>query len=348
MKQTGKRWAMGLLAGVLAVLAISAGAVRAVDPFFHYRAPDPAGEVWFDERYQCAGLLRSQSYETVLLGTSLAANYRPFWFDVFYKTSTVKVTFPDGGFHEFSQALDYAFERQDVRRVIFGLDPNILARPASEAPDQLPVYLYDDDPWNDGAYLLNKDVLLRAGYALAEKAAGRTTALQDAFMWDGTEDFSREDALAGYQRPERAAEETLPEDAFFDACDENLAVVRRWLTEHPDTQFVFYLAPYSILFWDKMQRLGETEAMLAMLRRTAETLLPYENAELHCFLDDTATITALENYSDHIHAAGQVTYEMARSMAEGSRRLTAENCRQRLDGLYDFVVNYDYERIFQP
>ena len=36
---------------------------------------------------------RSQSYETVLMGSSLAANYRPFWFDVFYETSTVKVTF---------------------------------------------------------------------------------------------------------------------------------------------------------------------------------------------------------------------------------------------------------------
>ena len=167
MKQSYRRWSVGLLAGFLAVLTLSAGTVWAVDPFFHYHDPDPEGEVWFDERYQNAGLLRSQQYETVLMGTSLAENYRPFWFDVFYKTSTVKTAFPNGGFHEFSQALDYAFEKQDVKRVIFGLDPNILARPAAQAPDQLPAYLYDDDPWNDGAYLFSKDVLLRAGYALA-------------------------------------------------------------------------------------------------------------------------------------------------------------------------------------
>ena len=42
-----------------------------VDPFFHYRTPDPEAEVWFEERGQTAGLLRSQDYETVLMGTSL-------------------------------------------------------------------------------------------------------------------------------------------------------------------------------------------------------------------------------------------------------------------------------------
>lgn len=345
MKSGKKRWAVGLLAGFLAGLSFCALTVRVVDPFFHYHAPDPEGEVWFDERYQAAGLLRSQRYETVLMGTSLAANYRPFWFDVFYDTSTVKVTFPNGGFHEFTQALDYAYARQNVKRVIFGLDPNILSRPASQAPDQLPDYLYDDNPWNDGRYLLSKDVLLRSAYAAWEKARGETRPLQDAFLWDGTLYFEKELALGSYERPEIAAK-PLPADAFLKDCDENLSVVRGWIEAHPDTEFVFFLSPYSILYWDKMQRLGETEAVFAMLRRTAETLLPYENVDLQCFLTDTQVITDLDNYADHIHVAGRVTYAMARAMPGGEYRLTGENYRRRLDALHTFVVNYDYEKIF--
>ena len=345
MNSTKKRWAIGLLAGFLAILTLCALTVRAVDPFFHYRAPNPEGEVWFDERYQAAGLLRSQSYETVLMGTSLAANYRPFWFDVFYDTSTVKVPFPNGGFHEFTQAMDYAYARQDVKRVIFGLDPNILARPISEAPDQLPAYLYDDDPWNDGQYLLSKDVLLRSAYTGWEKARGRTLPLQDAFMWDGTMYFSRELALGSYERPE-IAEKPLPADVFLENCDDNLAVVKSWLEAHPNTEFIFFLSPYSILYWDKMQRQGETEAVFALLRHTAEALLPYENAELQCFLTDTDVICDLENYADHIHVAGRVTYAMAQAMPGGEYRLTEENYRERLDALHSFVVHYDYEKIF--
>ena len=346
MKNAKKRWAAAVLTTVALLLALCAGMVRLADPFFHYRDPDPAGEVWFDQRYQCAGLLRSQTYETVLMGSSLAANYRPGWFDVFYDTATVKVTFPNGGFHEFDQALDYAFSRQDVKRVIFGLDPNLLARSPEEAPDQLPAYLYDDDPWNDGAYLLNKDVLMRSAYALLKKRAGETQPLQDAFVWDGNVYFSRQLALAAYERPEQATE-ALPADAFLENCRENLSVVTGWLTEHPDTRFVFFFSPYSILAWDKMQRLGETEAMLTMLDEATETLLNYDNAELQFFMADFPVITDLDNYADHLHVAGKVTYAMAQAMPTEQNRLTAENRAEVLDGLREFVVHYDYDGIWK-
>lgn len=346
MKNAKWRWTAVLLAVTLGLLALCAAAVRVVDPFFHYRAPDPAGEVWFDQRAQGAGLLRSQEYETILLGSSLAANYRPFWFDVFYETSTVKITFPNGGFREFGQALDYANTRQDVKRVIFGLDPNLLSRDPAEEPDQLPEYLYDDDPWNDARYLLNKDALMRSAYTVLKKAQGETQELQDAFVWDGNVSFNREEALGGYDRPE-GREEAKPADYFREHYLDNLAEVTGWLEKYPGTEFVFYFSPYSILFWDKADRLGETEAVLSMLDEVTETLLQYDNAELQFFMDDTEVITNLDNYADHIHVAGRVTYQMSRAMVPGEYRMTAENRRGRLDALREFVVKYDYGSIFE-
>jgi len=59
VKTAYKRWTAALLATVLALLTLCAAVVRIVDPFFHYHAPDPAGEVWFDQRAQSAGLLRA-------------------------------------------------------------------------------------------------------------------------------------------------------------------------------------------------------------------------------------------------------------------------------------------------
>lgn len=346
MKQEYRKWALGLLAAIAAMLGLCAAVVVTVDPFFHYRAPDPEAEVWFEQRCQTAGLLRSQDYETVLMGTSLAANYRPLWFDAYFDTRTVKSTFPNGGFHEFSQALDYACQTHDVKRVIFGLDPNILVRSVEEAPDQLPAYLYDTNPWNDSPYLLNKDVLVRALYVVREKAAGNTQALQDAFVWDGNVFFSKELALAGYQRPE-AEDTVLPEDAFFDICDENLAVVETWLTEHPNTEFIFYYSPYSILFWDKMERQGRTDAMFAVLKHATEALLAYDNVKIQCFLTDIDTITDLDNYADHIHVAGRVTWKMSKAMAGTEHLLTLENYEAKLDALREYVVNYDYESIWE-
>lgn len=345
MKNPKKRWTAALLLTVVVLLGLCGGTVRLVDPFFHYHDPDPEGEVWFDQRAQGAGLLRSQEYETVLMGSSLAANYRPFWFDVFYETSTVKVTFPNGGFGEFTRALDYACTQQDVERVIFGLDPNLLARDPAEEPDQLPEYLYDTNPWNDGQYLLNKDVLMRSGYTLLKKMSGETQSIQDAFVWDGNVFFSKELALAGYERPE-ATGETLAADAFLENGRANLERVTGWLEQYPDTEFIFFFSPYSILFWDKMNQLGQTEAMLTLLQETVETLLQYDNAELQFFMADTEVITNLENYADHIHVAGRVTYRMAQAMPTGQYRLTKETYVEVLDGLRDFVVHYDYEQIW--
>ena len=233
-----------------------------------------------------------------------------------------------------------------MKRVIFGLDPNLLARSPEEEPDQLPSYLYDDDPWNDVHYLLNKDVLMRSAYTVLKKAAGETQTIQDAFVWDGNVFFSRELALAGYERPEPSGQ-TLPPDAFLENCRENLTVVTGWLEEYPDTDFIFFFSPYSILFWDKMDRLGETDAMLALLEETTETLLRYDNAELQFIMADTDVITDLDNYADHIHVAGRVTYQMAQAMPTGQYRLTAENRAEVLDGLRDFVVHYDYDEIWK-
>lgn len=347
MKDAKRRWAALLLAVTALLLAACAAVVYLVDPFFHYHAPDPEGEVWFDQRAQGAGLLRSQAYETILLGSSLAANYRPFWFDVFYETSTVKITFPNGGFGEFGQALDYAMSRQNVKRVIFGLDPNLLSRDPAEEPDQLPGYLYDDDPWNDGQYLLNKDALFRSAYTVLKRAQGETQTLQDAFVWDGNVSFNREEALGGYDRPDHR-EPPKPADCFRDNYLTNLTEVTGWLEKYPDTEFIFYFSPYSILFWDKADRLGETEAAFAMLDEVTETLLGYDNAELQFFMDDLSVITDLDNYADHIHVAGRVTYQMSKAMNTGVYRLTAENRRGRLEALREFVVNYDYESIFAP
>ena len=345
MKIAYRRWAALLLGAVLVLLGLCAAVVRTVDPFFHYHAPDPAGEVWFDQRAQSAGLLRTQDYDTVFMGSSLAANFRAQWFDVYYGGKTVKVSLPNGSFAEFTTALDYAFSKQEVQRVIFGLDPNLLARDAAEAPDALPEHLYDDDPLNDGAYLLNKDVLMRSFYTALKKLRGETQALTDAFLWDGNVYFSREIAIAAYERPEKSGE-TAPADAFLAAGRENLAYVTGWLEDHPDTEFLFYFSPYSILFWDKMDRLGQAEAMLTLLEEATATLLAYPNAELHFYMADPDIITDLDAYADHIHMAGAVTYRMAQAMPTGEYRLTAENRTEVLDGLRTFVVNYDYESIF--
>lgn len=76
MKQAYRRWVCGLLACILALLAVCGAVVYVVDPCLYYRVPDKWQPVLFNERYQMAGLAKNVEADTVLVGTSMAANYR--------------------------------------------------------------------------------------------------------------------------------------------------------------------------------------------------------------------------------------------------------------------------------
>lgn len=340
MKHPYRRWACGLLAGLCLLLLACGAFVWAVDPCLYYRVPEEA--VFFNERYQNAGLLRHAQADTVLLGTSMAANYRPSQVEAAFGGSAVKLTVPDGYMSEFDAILSAAFRAHPPERVIFGLDANILIRDESGLTGALPAYLYNADPLDDVQYLLNRDTLYYSAYALLAARRGDLTAVDDAFTWDDTIWWNHMTALGSYERPD-PVEETLPAGSYLAQADANLAVIEGWAAAHPDTEFDIFLPPYSLLFWDKVGRLGETDAVFAALERTCETLLQYGNVRLYNFLMDADIVTNLDNYCDYIHHSGKTAGVVLEKIQAGECLMTAENWRETLAGWRDFVVNYDYE-----
>ncbi len=338
------------LAAVLCAAVLLAGAAALTfwaDPLLTAGPMGPEDTALFvNERYEMAGLIRRQDYSAVVMGTSLAANYRASWFTEGLGEPTLKITYPDGWIHEFDTALDLAFRTHPgLDTVYFCLDPNILIRPDGRRTVQLPEYLYNDNPLDDLQVYLSADALSMAARTLWARKTGTAVTLDEAYVWDGTVYFARETALAGYKRPERS-DTVLPADAYLAAADENLDVICGWIEEHPEVRFVVWFPPYSVLYWDKADREGTTEAVITAVERGVERLLEYDNAAVHCFLRDIGTITDLNNYADHIHCSGAVTRRTAEYMMNGQWRLTRENYREHLDGLRQFAAEYDYDSIF--
>ena len=332
----------------LLCFGVLVGLLSAVDPFFVLRGVEEGETARFhNQRYQMAGLIRHQEYSTVVMGTSLVANYRASWFTRGLGEKTLKITFPDGWISEFDTALRLAFRTHPkLDQVFFCLDPNIVIRPDSQRTVKLPSYLYNLNPLDDVEYLLNADTYQEAMRSWLRRDTGEMVTLDEAYVWDGTYTFSRASALAGYARPE-VSDTTLPSDAYLNAAEENLDVVCGWIEQHPDVRFSIWFPPYSMLYWDKVTREGTRDAILTAVEYAAGRLLEYDNVALYSFLYSRA-VSNLDNYTDTIHCSGAATAHVARCLLAGTGRLSKEDYRQFLALLRDYVSNYDYEALFDP
>lgn len=344
MKQAYRRWVCGLLGGILLILLACGAFVFAVDPCLYYRMPRGRSLVFFNERWQAAGIVKHVEADTVLLGTSMTANYRGSEIGEIFDGTAVRVTLPDGRYSEFDAVMETLFRHQSPERVIFALDLNTLGRGEDAADGAMPMYLYNDSVADDIHYLLNKDALYYSFYALLGQRWGGTT-LDESFVWETGIWWNHMTALEGYDRPAQSAETADPQEACRRAA-ENLAVMSRWFRGHPDTQFEVFLSPYSMLFWDKSARLGQTEAMLSVLELACEELTGYDNVRLHGCLMDREIVDDLDYYCDHLHHSREACRLVLEKIAAEEVLLTKENVAETLANWRRFVVNYDYEKFW--
>ena len=339
-----KTFFLTVLFCALALLLGTAGVVAWVDPMLTGGLEEGETALFVNERYEMAGLIRHQDYEDIVMGTSLVANYRASWFTRGTGRETLKITFPDGRLSEFDIALDLAFRTHDkINTVYFCLDPNVLIR--KDKGVELPEYLYNDDPLDDLQLYFNGECLALAvkSLLLGDRAKA---PLDEAFVWDGKYEFSWDSALGSYVRPEKA-DKPLDGGAYLPEAQKNMDVVCSWVEKHPDTQFKIWFPPYSILYWDKAQREGTTEAILSALEYACGRLVRYGNVGVYSYLNDRWTATDLGQYADYIHCSSQVTSALAQGMVNDAWRIWPEYYQSQMDELRQYVTSYDYDAMFE-
>lgn len=346
MRKSYGRWVCAVLAGVLALLTLCAAEVYTVDPCFYYRMPTRRESVFFSERYQSAGLIRNVPADTVVLGTSMTANYRASEIGAAFGGTGLRITLPDGYLSEFDQAVGLLFRKQTPKRLLFGLDANILVRDESGLTGAMPAYLYNADPLDDAQYLLNKDTLYYSAYALLADRWGQGESVDEGFTWGEDIWWNHATALAEYDRPE-IAETGIPAESYLAHTRENCTVVLEWAQAHPETEFDVFFPPYSMLYWDKQQRQGTTQAVFAALGEASELLTRQENIRLFFPLGDAEIVTNLDEYCDYVHHSAAVGQKVLALLQAGEDQITQENYREVLASWQDFVIHYDYEKFYE-
>ncbi len=334
----------------LAMLIVFASFTYAIDPLFQYHQP------WFgllpsvsNERYQNPGIAKTFDYNTVIMGNSMSQNLRCSWVDKVFGGKTVKLTMAGAYWSDYEVILNILADREkQPERIIWNLSITPLPLDAFRVP--LPLYLYDSTLLNDVNYLLNKDIFFDFTYkTLFLNKSNNVPNYDDAYVWDTRYSFSRSIALKAFGERESINPKKLPLNAYYNHTIAYIERMEYYFQRMPNTHFYIWIPPYSMLYWDNKIRSGEAEALLAYQNFTLEELLKSENISLFMFSDRSyqETISNLDNYKDATHFSTIINKRILESIACGAHQVTSSNLKEKMKEFSDFILQFNYERLFE-
>jgi hypothetical protein len=245
-----------------------------------------------------------------------------------------------GGLYEESMLLSTALRTGKVKTVIWGLDfPSFGGgtRRLAYGPGTFPFYLYDDNFLNDYHYLLNIDILRKdVRIALAANLRGwktRAFDMDSAHFWGFRYQFSRHAALQDWRKerdehPVRAGAGEGDLDSMKHSFEMNVVPL---VEGNPQVRFIFFLPPYSVLFWVSGDAALET--LMALKRYIYRRTRGLPNVKVFDFQDISDITLNLDNYKDWTHYSPEISKLIIDAISRDECLVTADNIEEKISRL---------------
>lgn len=346
-----RRWTLVFGGTVFALVVLLIALVVFVDPFFHYHAPLEDYPYLIDNQLsQNPGMAEHMEYDSVLLGSSMTVNFEADWFSELMGLDLIKLPY-NGAYPRDIYNIMECVDKSGLplQAVFWGVDLASYTGSVEETKYPLPEYLYDDIAFNDWEYWLNKQVLL--DYILKPLFSGDgPTDLSSVYNshWWMVNFYGKETVLDSYKRPEELAEVQINKTAYTQALLANLETnIAPLLENHPDTKFVIFYPPYSILFWYDYLAAGQLDAVLEEYRVSMEWFLGYDNVEVYYFQNMPEVITNLDNYADISHHNQKINRYMAECFTNGTYQVGTGEYEAVLEDMRNLIEGYDYHSLWE-
>ena len=364
--------ARNLIRFLVASVAFIAAAVAlnfAVDPLQLFRPARLFAAMYSqDTRVQDAGLIRSQDFDTVFMGTSLAIHFRQSEIDKELGTRSLKLAMTGSTSREQSFVLAAALARHP-KRVIWEMDDWIFVD--SDEIDKdiwLPADLYRRNARGIASYLFSGAmtreslwILLRSIPPLRPIVARLTNGVMFSFSLPDVDDiyalrpdfdvagtYNAAKAMAEFAHiTEPARAPSLGEGYNYEAEVANFERDAIGLiAKYPDVTFDIYFAPYSILQWVAMRDASPATLQLVydLTAYMSRRLLEFPNVRLFDFRCIRGITHDLNNYSDVIHHSPAIDRRVLSMLASGQYLIDRAAPTASLERLKAQVEAYRVQR----
>ena len=299
------------------------------------------GRHWYssDARMQDAGLIQSQNFDTIFMGTSLAVHFRQSDIDKQFGVRSLKLAISGSTSVEQSFVLNAAMRRHP-KLVIWEMDEWIFRNaPDVDSDAYMPADLYRMNAKGVAGYLFSLDtareslwIMLRAFKPLEILAHGLAAAQYLKFHQN---EVSEINTLPAYLDLSTAYNSTkacasfahylkFPEEIRtgynYDAMVHNFERDAFTLIENsPDIEFRIYFPPYSILQFVAMREVAPDtlELVYNFSAYVVQRLLLLPNVEVYDFRDASEITHDLAQYADTVHHSPAIDLKVLSYMAAG-------------------------------
>jgi hypothetical protein len=355
-------------AASLLIMLAAAALNFAVDPLQIFRPSRLLTAVYSqDSRLQNAGLIKSQAFDTVFMGTSLAIHFRQSDIDRILGGTSLKLAMSGSSSHEQAFVLAAAMARHP-KRVIWEVDDWIFHdTPEIEANMHLPADIYRGNAKGIASYLLS-GAMARESVWIAARSISLFEQLLSPltrealfkFPLSDVDDINTlqpaDDVGAIYNAGRATAAfryitDPIRSKYLLDDTDYNMKVrvferdAIGLISANPDVTFEIYLPPYSILQWVALRETSsETlKSVYAFSAYFCRRLMDFPNVRLFDFRSLTEVTHDLNNYSDVIHHSPAIDLKVLNWLAQGKYRIDAAAPTAALDQLKAQVETYRLE-----
>ena len=363
---------MLIILGGSAMIVLAAAALNfLVDPLQIFRPARLFAAMYSpDSRMQNAGLIRSQDFDTVFMGTSLAIHFRQSDIDRVLGGRSLKLSMTGSSSREQIFVLEAALQRHP-RRIIWEVDDWIFRdTPEIDADPYLPADLYRRNAQGIARYLFNGAMARESVWIAARSipwlrpvVVRVTNGVVFSFPIADPDDINvlkpDFDVAAAYnEQKARASFASITDPARRAYLAEGYdyeAMVRnfeqqavRMIEAHPQVQWDIYFPPYSILQFVAM-RDASPQALKIVYDFTAyvgRRLVGLPNVNLHDFRAVSDVTHNLANYSDVIHHSPAVDRMVLAWIAQGRFRADRNRPTAPLEQLKAQVEAYHLDPAF--
>lgn len=342
-----KSWFITVVCVTVGIIIFISALNVIVDPYFHFHKPITKYRL-YEERYTNDGIARHFDYDTIIIGNSLAQNFKISQYDELFGTNSVKLPYSGAWYKELWESLDRALSyNSEAKEILIIMDlSDLYAHSNWTRYDNMPEYLYDDKWFNDVNYVLNKTILYRGTcYNILYTLLGNeSTTFDDYSSWD------RESGPRQACETLDHIEDNLYQRSFDDSnkgtIDENIGRnVLPVIEKHPEVCFKLVFPPNSIAKWAEYYQNNEVIWRIDGLGYALDTLLKYDNVDVYAFDDLFEVSTNLNLYSDTIHYDASVNALMLDEIAKNKHRVDLGNKEQYIESIKNFYGNYDYQSL---